>query len=212
MPNINKLEEWKKMLKNTSATVQRENWPSRYGNPEWFIHDRFGLFIHWGLYSNAARHEWVMNREKIHPDTYNKYFKFFNPDLYDPKKWARIAKSAGMKYFVITTKHHEGFALWDSKLTNYKVTNTPIQRDLLLEMVNAFREEGLKVGFYHSLIDWHHPEFPIDGLHPQRDDDEFNVMMMNLKKKLKIVKWQIMLSICMVRVRCARAFNKLWEN
>ncbi|GIN56833.1 alpha-L-fucosidase [Lederbergia ruris] len=166
--------------RNISASNQK-NWPAHYGNPEWFIHDRFGLFIHWGLYSNAARHEWVMNREKIHPDTYNKYFKFFDPDLYDPKKWARVAKNAGMKYFVITTKHHEGFALWDSKLTNYKVTNTLAKRDLLLEMVNAFREEGLKVGFYHSLIDWHHPEFPIDGLHPQRDDDDFKQEASNRK-------------------------------
>ncbi|MEK3890086.1 alpha-L-fucosidase [Bacillus sp. FSL K6-3431] len=150
-----------------------ENWPTNYGNPQWLLHDRFGLFIHWGLYSSAARHEWIMNREKIHPDTYKKYFKHFDPDLYDPKKWACAAKEAGMKYFVITTKHHEGFALWDSELTEYKVTNTPAKRDLLLEMVNAFREEGLKVGFYYSLIDWHHSEFPIDQLHPQRDDEEF---------------------------------------
>ncbi|WP_062105900.1 alpha-L-fucosidase [Bacillus niameyensis] len=157
------------------------NWPSHYGNPEWLIHDRFGLFIHWGLYSSAARHEWVMNREKIHPDTYSKYFKFFEPDLYNPKEWARVAKGAGMKYFVITTKHHEGFALWDSQYTDYKVTNTPAKRDLLLEMVDAFREEGLKVGFYHSLIDWHHPEFPIDGLHPQRNDEEFKQGAANRK-------------------------------
>ncbi|CAM3901874.1 alpha-L-fucosidase [Lederbergia lenta] len=160
-----------------------KNWPSNYGNPEWLLHDRFGLFIHWGLYSNAARHEWVMKHEKIHPDKYKKYFKYFNPDLYNPKDWARAAKNAGMKYFVITTKHHEGFALWDSKLTNYKVTNTPAKRDLLLEMVNAFREEGLKVGFYHSLIDWHHPEFPIDGVHPQSDDEEYKKEALNRDMK-----------------------------
>jgi alpha-L-fucosidase len=84
-----------------------------------------------------------------------------------------VAKNAGMKYFVVTTKHHEGFALWDSKLTDYKATNTPGKRDLLKPMVEAFREEGLKIGFYHSLIDWHHPEYPIDGLHPMRDNKEF---------------------------------------
>ncbi|MBO0993257.1 alpha-L-fucosidase [Bacillus sp. SD088] len=168
-------------MQKESVAVQNTNWPAYYGNPDWFIHDRFGLFIHWGLYSRAARHEWVMNREKIHPDVYRKYFEFFDPDLYDPQKWARVAKNAGIKYLVITTKHHEGFALWDSKLTNYKVTNTPAKRDLLLEMVNAFREEGLKVGFYHSLIDWHHPEFPIDGLHPQRDDEDFKREATNRK-------------------------------
>ncbi|NPV07466.1 MAG: alpha-L-fucosidase [Anaerolineae bacterium] len=139
----------------------------------WFIHDRFGLFIHWGIYSAAARHEWVKNREKISDEEYQKYFDHFDPDLYDPAVWAQEAKNAGMKYLVVTSKHHDGFCLWDSALTDYKATNTPAKRDLLHPMVNAFREQGLKVGFYHSLIDWHHPEFPIDGLHPMRDDLEF---------------------------------------
>jgi alpha-L-fucosidase len=138
----------------------------------WFIHDRFGLFVHWGIYSVAARHEWVKNRERISDAAYQPYFDYFDPDLYDPKAWAAAAKAAGMKYAVITTKHHDGFCLWDSKLTDYKAPNTPAGRDLILPFVNAFRAEGLKVGFYHSLIDWHHPEFPIDGHHPQRDDLE----------------------------------------
>ncbi len=154
-------------------------WPESYGDPQWLMHDRFGLFIHWGIYSAAARHEWIMNREEIHPDEYFKYFKHFNPDLYDPKQWAKAAKAAGMKYFVVTTKHHDGFCLWDSQLTDYKATNTPIGKDLLRPMVEAFREEGLKVGFYHSLIDWHHPEFPIDGFHPQRNDEAFKQAAQN---------------------------------
>src|SRR5699024_9883533 len=79
---------------------------------------------------------------------------------------------AGMKYVIITTKHHEGFALWDTAQSDYKVTNTPIQKDILAETVGAFREAGLKIGFYHSLIDWNHPDFPLDGLHPLRDDTE----------------------------------------
>lgn len=149
------------------------NWPEHYGNPDWFLHDRFGLFIHFGLYSPAARHEWVMTYEKIHPTTYKKYFDNFNPDLFDATKWARSAKNAGMKYVIVTSKHHEGFALWDTKLSDYKVTNTQIKRDLIKEIVDACRKEDLKIGFYHSLIDWHHPEFVIDGLHPQRDDQEF---------------------------------------
>lgn len=139
----------------------------------WFIHDRFGLFIHWGIYASAARHEWVKQREKIHDEDYRRYFDHFYPDLYDPKAWAREARNAGMRYFVVTTKHHDGFCLWDSDLTDYKVTNTPWGEDLLAPMVEAFREEGLGVGFYHSLIDWHHPEFPVDGLHPRRDDREY---------------------------------------
>lgn len=141
--------------------------------PDWFVHDRFGLFIHWGIYALPARHEWVKNRERITDADYQRYFDRFDPDLYDPSVWARAARQAGMKYFVVTTKHHDGFCLWDSQLTDYKATNTPAGRDLIRPAVEAFRAEGLRVGFYHSLIDWHHPQFPVDGLHPQRDDIEF---------------------------------------
>jgi alpha-L-fucosidase len=143
------------------------------GDTSWFVHDRFGMFIHWGTYALAARHEWVKNRERIKDEDYQKYFDHFYPDLYEPKEWARMAREAGMKYFVITTKHHEGFCLWDSAHTEYKATKTPCGKDLLKPMVDAFRAEGLRVGFYYSLIDWHHPEFPVDRIHPQRDDAEY---------------------------------------
>ncbi|MCC7492272.1 MAG: alpha-L-fucosidase [Fimbriimonadaceae bacterium] len=130
------------------------------GDTAWFAHDRFGLFIHWGLYALPARHEWVKHNEQITNEVYDsKYFTRFDPDLYDPRAWAAAAAGAGMKYFVITTKHHEGFCLWDSALTDYKSTQTPCGRDLLRPMVDAFREQDLKVGFYHSLIDWHHPHY-----------------------------------------------------
>lgn len=140
---------------------------------DWFVKDRFGLFIHWGLYSLLGRHEWVKQRERIGDEDYDRYLPYFDPDLYDPAQWARMAKAAGMKYAVITTKHHEGFCLWDSALTDYKAPNTPAKRDLLRPFVDAFRAEGLKIGFYHSLIDWHHPQFTIDGLHPMRDNVAF---------------------------------------
>ena len=143
------------------------------GKSDWFVRDRFGLFIHWGIYAMAARHEWVKNREQISDAAYQRYFDHFDPDLYDPAKWARAAKNAGMRYAVITSKHHDGFCLFDSRLTDYKAPNTPAGRDLLKPWVEAFRAEGLKVGFYYSLIDWHHSEFPVDGLHPQRDDLAF---------------------------------------
>src|SRR5262249_55858485 len=139
------------------------------GDTAWFVHDRFGLFIHWGLYALPARHEWVKQHEKMTDEQYEKYFKHFDPDLYDPTLWAGAAANAGMKYFVVTTKHHEGFCLWDSTLTDYKATSTPYGKDLLKPMVEAFRGQGLKVGFYHSLIDWHHPDFVIDDLHALRD-------------------------------------------
>ncbi len=143
------------------------------GDTGWFVRDRLGLFVHWGIYALLARGEWIKNRECISDDDYQRYFDHFDPDLYDPKVWAQEASNAGMKYFVVTSKHHDGFCLWDSALTDYKAPNTPAGRDLLQPMVEAFRAAGLKVGFYHSLIDWHHPEFPIDGLHPMRDDVEF---------------------------------------
>ncbi|EQB38087.1 MULTISPECIES: alpha-L-fucosidase [Virgibacillus] len=168
------------------------NWPNNYGDPQWFIHDRFGLFIHFGLYSAGARHEWFMTREKIDLQAYKKYFDYFNPDLLHAKQWAQYAKKAGVKYVVITTKHHEGFALWDSKLTEYKVTNTVIKRDLLYEVVEAMREEGLKIGFYHSLIDWNHPDFIIDGLHPLRDDvSKRSLANRNMDTYIEYLKGQI---------------------
>lgn len=143
------------------------------GDTSWFVRDRFGLFIHWGLYSLPARHEWVMSRERISAEAYRKYFDHFDPDLYDPDMWAEVASKAGMKYFVVTTKHHEGFCLWDSKLTDYKAPNTPAGRDLLRPMVDAFRKRGFRVGFYHSLLDWHHPDYTVDQYHPMRDNEEY---------------------------------------
>ena len=142
------------------------------GNTEWFKLDRFGMFIHWGLYAMPARNEWIKNIECITDEKYDKYFKYFDPDLYDPKEWARQAKAAGMKYVVMTTKHHEGFCMFDTKYTDYKCTNTPAGRDLVREYVDAFRAEGLKIGFYYSLIDWHHPDFTIDAIHPRRYDKD----------------------------------------
>lgn len=142
------------------------------GNTDWFEMDRFGMFIHFGLYAMPARQEWIKTFENIPEEKYDKYFKHFNPDMLDAKKWAKMAKAAGMKYAVLTTKHHEGFCLFDSKFTDYKSTNTPFGRDIVREYVDAFRAEGLKIGFYYSLIDWHHPEFPIDVLHPRKFDDD----------------------------------------
>ena len=135
---------------------------------KWWTDARFGMFIHWGLYAQAARHEWVKNREKLTDEQYQKYFEIFNPDLFNPTEWAKKAKAAGMKYAVITSKHHEGFNMFDSKYTDYKVTNTPYGKDIIKEWVEAFRAEGLKIGFYYSLIDWHHPQYTIDRVHPQR--------------------------------------------
>ena len=148
---------------------------------KWWTDARFGMFIHWGLYSQAARHEWVKHNEHLTNEEYQKYFDQYDPDHFEPKKWAREAKAAGMKYAVLTTKHHEGFCLFDSKYTDYKATNTKAKRDLVKEFVDAFRAEGLKVGFYYSLLDWHHPDYTMDNAHPlvQVDTSKANYDRLN---------------------------------
>lgn len=138
----------------------------------WFVEARFGMFIHWGLYALPARHEWVKNFEELADEDYRPYFENFDPDLYDPRDWARRAREAGMRYAVLTAKHHEGFCLFDTEFTDYKAGATPHGRDLVAPFVEAFRAEGLKVGFYYSLLDWHHPDFTIDGRHPLRNHPE----------------------------------------
>lgn len=155
------------------------------GDTAWFRHDRFGMFIHWGLYALPARHEWIKTREMIPEEAYDRYFQYFDPDLYDAREWARQAKAAGMKYAVMTTKHHEGFCMFDSQYTDYKCTNTPAGRDLIREYVDAFRAEGLKIGFYYSLIDWHHPDFPIDPLHPRRELSREEVEKINAGRDMR---------------------------
>lgn len=146
---------------------------TRSERTKWFLDARFGMFIHWGLYAIPARGEWVRSPERMTIEDYQSYFEEFNPVNYNPKEWARAAKNAGMKYVVMTTKHHDGFCLFDSQLTDYKATNTPAGRDLVKEYVEAFRSEGLKVGFYYSIIDWHHPDYPAygDRQHPMRDNE-----------------------------------------
>lgn len=138
----------------------------------WWTEARFGMFIHFGLYAMPARGEWVKTEERLDDKSYEeRYFPCFNPDLFDAKEWARAAKQAGMKYMVLTTKHHDGFCLWDTKTTNYKITKTPFGRDLVREFADACRVEGLHVGFYFSIIDWHHPDYTVDQTHPLRPRD-----------------------------------------
>ena len=148
------------------AQLKAETPEQKTKRMSWWTEARFGMFIHWGLYSLPARHEWVKNYERLTNEQYQQYFDNFNPDLYNPKEWARMAKEAGMKYVVLTAKHHEGFCLFDSKYTDYKATKTPFGKDIIREYVDALRAEGLKVGFYYSLIDWHHPDYTIDSNHP----------------------------------------------
>jgi alpha-L-fucosidase len=124
------------------------------------------MFIHWGLYSVRGRHEWVMENEAIPVAEYEQLARRFNPRKDVARDWARLAKRAGMKYMVMTTKHHEGFCLFDTKTTSYNAAKQAAGRDLVKEYVDAARGEGLRVGFYYSLMDWHHP----DGARAEKDE------------------------------------------
>ena len=163
---------------------------------KWYVDARFGLFMHWGLYSIPARGEWMRSFEQLTDEEYGRYFDEFNPVDYDPARWAKLAKAAGMKYAILTAKHHDGFCLFDSKYTDFKSTNTPCHRDLVREFVEAFRAEGIRVGLYYSLLDWHHPDYPhySDGAHPMyhnpaypdegRDWDRYITYMHNQVREL----------------------------
>lgn len=127
---------------------------------QWFQDSRFGMFIHWGLYSILARGEWVMHIEKIPVPEYEALAPRFNPVNFDAEAWVRLAADAGQRYLVITSRHHDGFSMYNTALSNYKVTNTPFKRDPLRELAEACARRGdVKLGFYSSLLDWHHPAY-----------------------------------------------------
>ena len=133
---------------------------------QWWKDARFGMFIHWGLYSQLGRNEWVMNLERIPIPEYEPLADTWKPKPHCMREWAALAKKAGMKYLVLTTKHHEGFCLWDTKMTDFNAVQRGPRRDLVREYVEAAREAGLKIGFYYSLMDWHHP----DGISCAKDE------------------------------------------
>lgn len=165
----------------------------RKARTKWFMDARFGMFIHWGLYAIPGRGEWVHSDEQIPKTEYEKYFQEWDPVRFEPREWARLAKEAGMKYAVLTTKHHEGFCLFDSAYTDYKSTNTPCGRDLVREFVDAFRAEGLAVGFYYSLLDWHHEDYPAYGdmYHPERENKAYKGKVHHFEKYLDYMHAQV---------------------
>lgn len=133
---------------------------------KWFTDARFGMFIHWGIYSIPARGEWVKNNENISDENYEKFAAEFNPVDFDPDQWAEAAWNAGMRYVVFTTKHHDGFCMFDSDNNDFNIMNTPYGKDITAELVAAYRRKGIRIGFYHSLVDWRHPDFTPDAEHP----------------------------------------------
>ncbi|NLG24862.1 MAG: alpha-L-fucosidase [Clostridiales bacterium] len=131
---------------------------TRDARMQWWRDARYGMFIHYGLYSVLKRHEWAMALEGWPVEEYEKLAEGFQPAPGAPREWARIAHAAGMKYMVLTTRHHEGFSLWDSKANPYNSVHYGPKRDIVHEFADACREYGLRIGLYSSLMDWHHPD------------------------------------------------------
>ena len=134
---------------------------------EWWRNARFGMFIHWGLYAVPAGEwngktgygEWIRTSAEIPLATYDEFVPQFNPALFNADEWVRMAKEAGMKYIVITSKHHDGFCMFNTKQTDFDIMSTPFHRDPMKELAAACKKQGLKFCFYYSIMDWHHPDY-----------------------------------------------------
>ncbi len=146
-----------------SSAVAQQNYtptPENMKSREWFQDAKFGLFIHWGVYSVLGDGEWVMNNQQIPIKTYEKLPAFFNPTEFNAAEWVQLVKDAGMKYITITSKHHDGFAMYDSKVSDYNIVKkTPYGKDVLKMLADECRKQGIKLFFYHSQLDWHHPDY-----------------------------------------------------
>lgn len=150
------------MLMLMQSTIAQEYTPTQENLEarKWFQEAKFGLFIHWGVYSQLGDGEWVMNNQNIPIDAYEKLPTFFNPIAYDADEWVRMAKDAGMKYITITSRHHDGFSMFDSQATDYTIVKkTPYGKDVLKQLAEACRKADIKLFFYYSLLDWHHDDY-----------------------------------------------------
>ena len=138
---------------------------------DWFLEKRFGLFIHWGLYAIHAIQEQEQQRYKVPADEYVKLINKFNPKAFDPDEWLDLAQDAGMEYMTFTSKHHDGFCLWDSKLTDFNVMNSPYGKDVVKMLADACHRRDFPLEIYYSVVDWHHPAYPNIGRHHEINTD-----------------------------------------
>jgi len=158
---------WGAVCRAAEAGPGRESAAERDARMQWFRDARFGMFIHWGVYSvpagewkgNKNYGEWFMEETKMPVSEYEKFAKQFNPVKFDARQWVEMAKDAGVKYIVITSKHHDGFGMYRSELTDWCIKSTPFQRDPLKELAAACKEAGIRFCLYHSIMDWHHPDW-----------------------------------------------------
>jgi alpha-L-fucosidase len=142
----------------TSYTPATENLTNR----ETFEDNKYGMFIHWGLSSVLGHGEWVMNNRRIKIEDYQRYLRVFNPVDFDAEKWVLAAKNAGMKYIVFITRHHDGFSNWDTKYSDWKITNTPYKKDVLKLLAEACKKHDMKLGLYYSTLDWYRNDYPYE--------------------------------------------------
>jgi alpha-L-fucosidase len=188
------------VLASAVAQTRAETPEQRDARMQWFRDARFGMFIHWGLYAQAAGQwngkestgtgEWIMNDVKIPVADYEKLVTQFNPVKFDAKEWVRIAKAAGMKYIVITSKHHDGFCLFDSKVSDYDIMATPFKRDIMKELAEACHAEGIEICWYHSIMDWHHadaqePHYPTYNTAQKKNPNFTRYVETYLKPQIK---------------------------
>ena len=188
-----------------------ESKAERDARMQWWRDARFGMFIHWGLYAIPAGEwngkpvqgigEWIMNSANVPVEEYEKLAKQFNPVKYDPAEWVRIAKQAGMKYLVITSKHHDGFCLFDTDTTSYNVVDaTPYGKDLLKPLADECRKQGIHFCVYYSIMDWHHPaqyrandqQYNPTNIHPERKAEYMAFMKQQLKDLLDGCKPEVL--------------------
>ena len=177
------------LLINPTFSTAQESKSEKDERMAWWRDATFGMFIHWGLYAIPAGTwggvplpkgrigEWIMHDANIPVADYEKLASEFNPINFNAEQWVSIAKNAGMKYIVITSKHHDGFSIWDSEVSNYDVMDaSPFKRDILMELKEACDAAGIKLCFYHSIMDWHHPdaESPKDYPHQNNPNADWN--------------------------------------
>lgn len=184
-----------------SAQLSPETQDQRDARMAWWREAKFGLFIHWGLYSVPAGTwkgkqgegvgEWLMFGQKIPVPEYEQLIPQFNPVKFNAAEWVRLAKAAGQKYIVITSKHHDGFALFDSKVSDYDIMATPFKRDVMKELADEAHRQGIKICWYHSILDWHHPDYLPRGAGSPRPWDTRPTMGASLDRYLEYMKGQI---------------------
>jgi alpha-L-fucosidase len=205
------------LLRFPQLSPASEQADSRDSRLQWFRDARFGMFIHWGLYSVAAGQwdgkttsgasEWIMNDLQIPASKYQQLLSQFNPEKFNALEWVQLAKEAGMKYIVITTKHHDGFALYPSRITDWSVRSTPFHRDPLKELATACKQQGIRLCFYHSIMDWHHPDYS-----PRKSWNDLSHQTPNMDRYVNFLKAQVNELLTDYGPISLLWFDGQWEN